>query len=84
MTTNRTTRTIGKGMLLLFLLGAAGCSSGGSARTDYFAARSITRSAQPGDGSVIAIGPRATDSAWTASLSYVPTAESGDFAAGGE
>ena len=81
MTERRTARATGLGVLLLFLAGAVGCSSGGSARTDYYAARSVGHGAQPGDGSVIGFGPGASDSSWTASLAFVPTGDGGDFAA---
>lgn len=80
MADNRTARSLGVGVLLLFLLGAAGCSSGGSARTDYFAARSISRSAQPGDGSIVALAPLGGDASWTASLTFAPSGDGGDLA----
>lgn len=60
--------------------GAAGCSSG-SARSEYYAARAIVRPSEPGDGSVISIGPASGDSVWTASLTLVPIESSGDLAA---
>lgn len=83
MGVNRTIRSAGLGVLLLGLLGAVGCSSGGSARADYFAARSISRGATPGDGSVVAFGPQAEGAAWTAELSFAPTLSAGDQAADG-
>lgn len=82
MADNRTARSLGVGVLLVFLLGAAGCSASGSARTDYFAARSISRSAQPGDGSTIALTPYGRDASWTASLTFAPSGDVGDLADG--
>lgn len=81
MGATRTTRNAGVGASLLLLLAGAGCSTPGSARTDYFAARSISHTASPGDGSVIAIGPRTADAAWTAELSFAPTLDAGEVAA---
>lgn len=74
-------RSAGLGVLLVSLLAGAGCSRGGSARTDHFTARSIAREASPGDGTVIAFGPEAQGAAWTAQLSFAPTLASSDLAA---
>ncbi|VAX35925.1 hypothetical protein MNBD_PLANCTO03-1400 [hydrothermal vent metagenome] len=84
MATHRNTRSAGLGVLMLSLLGfgAWGCSSGGSARADYYASRSIHRPAQAGDGSVVALSPKGGSASWTASLTFVPIADTGDFADG--
>jgi hypothetical protein len=83
MVVHRTVRSAGLVVLCLGLGGAAGCSGGGSARTDYFAARGIVRGATPGDGSVIAFGPKAAGAAWTAELTFAPTLAAGEQAADG-
>lgn len=70
--------------MLLFHLGlvAGGCTSGGSARTDYYAARSIRRNAQAGDGSTVGIAPQAGSASWSASLTFVPIAHADGLADG--
>ncbi len=84
MAMHRNTRSVGLGLLLLSLLGlgAGGCSSTGSARTDYYASRSIHRPAETGDGSVVALSPQDGSASWSASLTFVPIADAGDFADG--
>lgn len=82
MAVRRVARSCGVGLLMLPLVAAVGCSRGGSARTDYFAARSVSRSASPGDGSTIAFGPGASGASWSAELSFAPVAGDGDLAAG--
>ena len=82
MATHRNTHSVGLGiglLLSLLALGAVGCSSG-SARTDYYAARSITRAATPGDGSIVSMTPHNGSASWSASLTLVPIADAGDFA----
>lgn len=64
----------------LALLVLAGCASSGSARTDYFVSRGTSHAAQQGDGSVVAVAPEGGDSTWSASLTYVPILDAGDFA----
>ncbi|MCC7390228.1 MAG: hypothetical protein IT431_15845 [Phycisphaerales bacterium] len=83
MVRHRTVRTAGLVVMFLGLGAAVGCSGGGSARTDYFASRAVSRGATPGDGSVIAFGPQAAGAAWTAELSFAPTLADGEQAADG-
>jgi hypothetical protein len=84
MATQRTTRTAGLTVLLLAALGlgAGGCANGGSSRTDYYAARGVHRPATAGDGSIVATTPQSGGATWSASLTFVPIADAGDFADG--
>lgn len=77
----RVRKSAGAGLLLLGLCaGAGGCAAAGSARTDYYASRGIILPSEPGDGSLIAIGPGTPGSAWSGSITLVPTVDSGDLA----
>jgi hypothetical protein len=77
----RLTRSAACGILAAGLgaLAAPGCT-GGSARTDYYASRSIVLPAETGDGSIIATAPEDPDAAWRSSLTFVPLSGEGDLA----
>ncbi|MBK7405738.1 MAG: hypothetical protein IPJ41_14245 [Phycisphaerales bacterium] len=63
----------------VLLAGLGGCA-GNSARNQYYASRAVVRQAEPGDGSVTALRPGAGEGLWSASLTFVPIDETGDYA----
>ncbi|MDQ7014034.1 MAG: hypothetical protein Q9O74_09085 [Planctomycetota bacterium] len=80
MAIRQSLKTAGQGtVVVVVVLAANGCATG-SARTDYFVARSAAHQATQGDGSLVEFTPDATNPTWSASLTYVPILDAGDLA----
>lgn len=75
-------RILTAGLGCLAILALSGCVGGGSARDDYYSARSIQFGADAGDGSVVAFGPAGDASTHAATLTFMPVGDGGDLADG--
>lgn len=80
MSIRRSVKTAGQGtVMVVVVLAGSGCATG-SARTDYLVSRGAAHEAQRGDGSIVEFTPDRANSTWSASLSFVPILDEGDFA----
>lgn len=66
--------------LALCLQLATGCQS--TVRDVYYSSRTVHHPAEPGDGSIVAIGANTGESPYAATLTLVPITDAGDLAMG--